>query len=463
MSFWTVDLVSQALADEAWGALPRGTARLGRVSTDTRSLQPGDIFVALRGERFDAHDFLREALSRGAGLLVVADPARAVGAGVPVLAVHDTLAALGALGRFRRRAWSKPVVAIAGSNGKSSTKELVRAALGVAFEVHATEGNLNNFVGVPLTLLDIPDDADLAVIEIGTNRPGEVDVLRGIVEPDVAVVTSIGEEHLEGLGDLEGVLVEESSVFRGVPLAIAPASQPEVGAAARALAHRTVEAGLERGDLHPNAWGLAPDGAVWLRVGDVQVTLPLRGAHNARNAMLALAVADALGVPIERALEGLSRMTPLPMRGAWEQMGSLSVINDAYNANPASAREALALLDRLDGTRPHVVVLGSMLELGERSAALHREIADRALASSCAVVAGVGAFATALADAPRGAPRVVTAPEFDQLWPLLRPHLPSNAIVLLKGSRGARLERLVPMLRDFAGVARPGASDAPHP
>ncbi|MFN8572844.1 MAG: UDP-N-acetylmuramoyl-tripeptide--D-alanyl-D-alanine ligase [Gemmatimonadaceae bacterium] len=463
MSFWTVDRVSQALADEAWGALPRGSTALGNVSTDTRSLHPGDIFVALRGERFDAHDFLREALSRGAGLLVVADPARTVGAGVPVLAVHDTLAALGALGRFRRRAWSKPIVAIAGSNGKSSTKELVRAALGVAFDVHATEGNLNNFIGVPLTLLEIPDAADVAVVEIGTNRPGEVDVLRSIVEPDVAVVTSIGEEHLEGLGDLAGVLAEESAVYRGVPLAIAPASQPEVGTAARALAHRTVEAGLDQGDLRADAWGLAADGAVWLRVGESQVTLPLRGAHNARNAMLALAVADAFGIPRVRALDGLSRMTPLPMRGAWEQLGTLSVINDAYNANPASAREAITLLDGLDATRPHVIVLGSMLELGEHTAALHREIAERAVASNCVLVAGVGEFVTAFADVGGRAPRVLTAPDLEQLWQLVQPHLPANAIVMLKGSRGARLERLMPRLRGFAGLDESGAGHAPHP
>ena len=193
MNFWTLARVRSALGG---GAHPRGPAPLGAVSTDTRALAAGDIFVALRGERFDAHEFLGEAVRRGAAALVVHDPRPAAAAGVPVFVVQDTTTALGALGTYRRRAWSRPVIAIAGSNGKTSTKELVRAALGSRFHVHATTGNLNNQVGVPLTLLATPDDADLAVIEIGTNHPGEVALLRAIVEPDIAVVTSIGEEHL---------------------------------------------------------------------------------------------------------------------------------------------------------------------------------------------------------------------------------------------------------------------------
>ncbi len=461
MTFWTLDRLGQALSEKLWGAVPRGMAPLGTVSTDTRALRPGDIFVALKGERFDAHDFLATAVAAGASALVVHDPTPVALSGIPVFAVHDTGVALASLGRYRRRVWGGPIVAVAGSNGKSSTKELIRAALAAAFEVHATTGNLNNFIGVPLTLLSIPVHADVAVVEIGTNHPGEVGALRAIAEPEIAVVTSIGEEHLEGLGDLAGVLQEECSVYRDAALAIAPAAQPEVGAAARGLARRTVEAGLADADVRPDDWGLEQDGCVWLRFGGVRQVLPFRGAHSARNAMLALAVARAFGIPDEASLSAMARATPLPMRGAWESMGTLTVINDAYNANPASAREALSLLQTLDPSRPHVVVLGSMLELGGQSAALHREIATRSLAGSAMLVAGTGEFQGALTEVGRGDPRVVVAADIDSLWERLEPRLPTNAIVLLKGSRGMQLERMLPRFRAFGGA--PGGAVPDHP
>jgi len=244
---------------------------LSGVSTDTRTVGPGNLFVALRGERFDAHAFLAEAVGKGAAAVVVSDPTLAATLGVPAFIVHDTTAALGLLGRYRRRAWGRTVIAVAGSNGKTSTKELTSAALGTRLAVYATRGNLNNHVGVPLTLLAIPDDADVAVVEIGTNHPGEVATLRALVEPDVAIVTSIGEEHLEGLGDLAGVLREESAVFAGVPIAIVPAAQPEIGDAARTLAGSTVSAGLDAGDVRPDSWSITADGTGVLRFGGVEV------------------------------------------------------------------------------------------------------------------------------------------------------------------------------------------------
>lgn len=449
--FWTLDRVAQALRDAACGdGLPSGRQALGGVSTDTRAIREGDVFVALRGERFDAHDFLADAVSRGAAALVVSDPRRAAGLGRPVFVVEDTLPALGALGAYRRRAWAGTVVAVAGSNGKTTTKELIRAALAGAFTVHATQGNLNNQVGVPLTLLAIPDAADIAVVEVGTNHPGEVALLHEIVVPDVAVVTSIGEEHLEGLGDLAGVLREESAICRDVAIAVTPTSQPEIGQAARALARQTVEAGLDAGDVRPDEWGIDDEGCGWARFGELRVALRVRGVHNLRNAMLAIAVARACGVARDVALRGVASVTPLDMRGVWRTLGSLTLINDAYNANPASMREAIALLDALPADRPRVLVLGSMRELGVHGPALHEEIARRALASRAALIAGIGDFVAPLrAAAPGANGRVITAPDVDELWPRLEPHLPRNAIVMLKASRGVRLERIVPLLENF--------------
>jgi len=285
--FWTFDRVARAL-----GTGPRGAHPLAGVGTDTRAMEPGMLFVALRGDRFDAHDFLPQAKAAGAAAVVVERPEAAAGLGLPAYVVPDTAKALGQLATAWRRAWGGTVVAVAGSNGKTSTKELLAAALGGTLAVHATPGNLNNQVGVPLTLLGIPPEAQVAVVEVGTNAPGEVAALRAMVEPDVAVLTSIGEEHLEGLGDLRGVLREECAIFAPGALAVVPAAHPEVAAEAVRRAGGVVVAGLapatDAADLPhwiPEAWGLDDEGRAWLELRGARVVLPLRGAHQGANAM----------------------------------------------------------------------------------------------------------------------------------------------------------------------------------
>ena len=447
--FWTMDRVADAL-----GSGPRGATPFSRISTDTRTVSPGSCFVALRGERFDAHDFLAQAVQSGAAALVVSDARHAEGLGVPVYAVSDTLGALGALARYRRRTWGKPVVGVVGTNGKTSTKELLRAALGSARRVHATTGNYNNLVGVPLTIFAIPDDADIAVIEMGTNQPGEVARLRAIVEPDVVVITSIAEEHLEGLGDLAGVLQEEVSACDGVSLAVAPSAQPEIGEAARGRASRVVNAGLDTGDVRPSAWGIQPDGQGWLDLNDVHVLVPLRGVHNLRNAMLALTVAREQGVSVDDAARGIAAMPAPPMRVNFENHGDALVINDAYNSNPGSARVALDLLAHAGADRQRVAVLGTMLELGPQADRLHDEVARAALALPLDLVVGVGDFAAALQRVAPGDARVVSGADPEAAWNALRSRLAPDAVILLKGSRGVRLERLVPLIADWASAPR---------
>ena len=445
--FWTLDRIADAL-----GTGPRGATKVARIATDTRTVGEGDAFLALKGESFDAHDFLAEAVKKGATALIVHDAARAAGLNVPLYVVPDTLGALGALGRYRRRAWGKPVVGVVGTNGKTSTKELLRAALGGALRVHATVGNYNNLVGVPLTLFALPDDADIAVIEMGTNQPGEVAALRAIVEPDVVVVTSIAEEHLEGLGDLEGVLREEVSACDGVALAVVPASQPEIAEAARPLATRTIATGLDAGDLRPDAWGVEPDGRGWVELDEVRVLVPLRGVHNLRNAMLALAVARERGVSMRDAARSIAVMPAPPMRVHFESCGAATIINDAYNSNPGSARVALELLEHAGAGRQRVAVLGTMLELGAQADRLHDDVARAALASPIEVVVGVGAYADALARVAPGDPRVAAGADPEAAWNAVRSRLRPDAIILLKGSRGVRLERLVPVISEWASA-----------
>ena len=446
--FWTMRRVSLAL-----GGGPREDRELRAVCTDTRTVGEGDLFVALKGERFDGHDFLREAIARGAGAVVVHDATRAAGLGVPAYVVPSTLFAIGILARYRRRAWGRPVVAVAGSNGKTSTKELIRAALGARLEVHATQGNFNNQVGVPLTLLALPDHADIAVVEVGTNTPGEIVLLRTIVDPDIAVVTTVQEEHLEGFGDIEGVMREEASLLDGVGTAVVPAAETALVAEATRRARRTVTAGLVSGGLAAMPYGLADDGTGWLTVDGVRITVPLRGMHNLRNAMLALAVARECGVSLVEAGAAIGAMdtsTMLSMRSSVAPLGEALLINDAYNSNPGSARAAFALLSTVGANRQRVVVLGTMRELGAQSERAHREIARAALESGASVVAGIGEFAAALQAVAPGDERVVTARDVEDLWPLLQARLSETAAILLKASRGVRLERLLPQLTAWA-------------
>ena len=448
--FWTLDRIAAALEEHATGSIPRGPTAVNGITTDTRKIGKGDVFVALKGERFDGHDYLRDAVRDGASALVVSKVPKLNTLGVPIYEVRDTLIALGALGRYWRRAWGKTIIGVAGSNGKTSTKDLIKAALTRAYSVHATTGNLNNRIGVPLSLLSLQPDSEIAVIELGTSLPGEVAILREIAQPDIAVVTSIAEEHLEGLGDLAGVLREESAVYDGVPVGIAPSAQPEIAEAARGRAGRVIVTGLEpTADLKPDRWEMGPDGLGVIEIAGVSIRPPVRGLHNLRNAMLALAVARECGVSYEDAAAGIAAMPQPKMRSAWEQVGDITLINDAYNANPGSTRAAIELLRGTGTGRQRVIVLGTMRELGAASEQCHADIAGLALASGADIVAGIGEFAPALEKHnERG--RVITAPDVEDLWPQLQARLQRDAIILLKASRGVQLERLVPHLTTWA-------------
>ncbi|MCE2802171.1 MAG: UDP-N-acetylmuramoyl-tripeptide--D-alanyl-D-alanine ligase [Gemmatimonadota bacterium] len=439
MSFWTVERVAAAL-----GQGPSDGRPLGGITTDTRALAPGSCFVALRGERFDAHDYLAQAVTAGAAALVVEDATRTAGLGVPVFTVEDTHLALADLARYRRLAWARPVVAVGGSNGKTSTKELLKAVLGSRLRVHATTGNLNNRVGVPLTLLALDDAADVAVIEVGTNQPGEIAFLRDVVRPDLAVVTTVQEEHLEGFGDLAGVMAEELALCDEVPIAVVPAAEPEVVAEATRRAGRVVAVTV------PTTSGVHADGLGWIDLEGTRVELPLRGRHNVANAALALAVGREFGIAIADAARGIAAM-PLPsMRSAVTPLGRALLLNDAYNANPGSAKAALALLTDIGAGRQRVVVLGTMRELGAAAARAHREVAEVALAGGFDLICGIGEFVPALEQLALGDPRILLANDVEDLWPQLQPRLAPDAAILLKASRGVALERLVPPLTTWA-------------
>jgi UDP-N-acetylmuramoyl-tripeptide--D-alanyl-D-alanine ligase len=348
-----------------------------------------------------------------------------------------------------------------GSNGKTTTKELARAALAAHYRVHATTGNLNNLVGVPLTLLAAPADAEALVVEVGTNAPGEVARLAAIVEPDAVIVTSIGEEHLEGLGDLEGVLAEETAILPALPpegVALVADEPAILVERARELAPRVRVAGwgeLAEDALRPDRVELDDEGRVVLGWRGGEVTLPLRGRVNARNALLALGLAEAWGIRPADALAALGAARAPAMRSEVHRYGELLVIADCYNANPASVEAAVELLCSMPRRAGRVAVLGTMRELGPASESLHRRLADAVATAGLDLVVATGEFAAAFE--PHAAAlgsRLIQAEDPIAAYAPLAERLGGGEVILLKGSRGVALERLLPHFeKDFSDPA----------
>ncbi len=434
------------------------------VSTDTRIVAPGALFVALRGERFDAHEFLGEAATRGAAAAVVLEE-RAQGASpLPRLAVRDTLAALGAVARLHRRRFRIPLVGVTGSNGKTTTREMIAAILATARgNVLRSAGNLNNEVGVPLTLLGLEDAHSAAVIEMGMNHPGEIARLTAIAEPQVGVVTLAAPAHLEGLGTVDAVADAKAELYFGLPdngIAVANADDERMLKRAQASGRRliTFSAAAGRGGdvavveiVSQGVDGLRFVLAVGNR--EVPVHIPgLVGAHNAANAAAAAATAVALGCTDREIAGGLSAVKTVGRRLRLEALPSgIQLVDDCYNANPASmsaALSTLADLARSSGGRP-VAALGDMLELGPLEAEAHRALGAQAAAAGVRALATFGPRSRATAEAARaaGLADAFHTEDVDELVRWARTTLSRGDVLLVKASRGMKLERLVEGLR----------------
>jgi len=467
--FWTDRRVRAALAlpDDKGSEIA-----FSKISTDTRTIGAGDLFVALRGERFDAHEFLDEAMERGARGAIVDSIPEEGAEGLIYYEVDDTLRALGELARYYRRHLTAKVAAIVGSNGKTTTKELARAAIGQHLVVHATEGNLNNLIGVPLTLLAAPRAADVLVIEVGTNTPGEVARLGRIVEPDLVVITSIAEEHLEGLGDLEGVLREETSILESLPpggVALVADEPPALIERARAIAPRIRIAGWGSAadpDLSASQIVLDEEGRVSFLWRGAQVSTPMRGRINARNALLALGLAEEVGVPMEVAIEGIGRAEGAALRSEFLHCGELMVIADCYNSNPASLEAAVELLTALPRRGGRIAIVGSMRELGAASAELHSRsashLARSARAGELDLIVATGEFVEAFESLrDELGEGLLSAEDPVEVYGALKDRLRGDEVILLKGSRGVALERLIPLLeKEFGDHDETGAVGA---
>jgi UDP-N-acetylmuramoyl-tripeptide--D-alanyl-D-alanine ligase len=443
-------------AQDCGGRLAGEDRAYAGVSTDTRTIARGELFVALRGPRFDGREFVAAARAAGAAGVVVDEPADAA---IPQIVAGDTLAALTRAARAWRERCAIPVVGVAGSNGKTTTKEMIAAILGEAGPTLATRGNLNNHIGVPLTLLRIEPSHRYAVIEMGANRAGEVAHLARIARPTIGIVTNAGAEHLEGFGDLEGVARAEGELFAALdPDAVAVLNaDDEFAPLWRRMTRARV---VEFAAVAPPAPGVPRFGADGVRTsvdaggfltrfamiappGRAEISLRLAGMHNVLNALGAAAAACAAGATLQQVAAGLASMRPVRGRlqfraaagGAW-------IIDDSYNANPSSMRAGIDVLCSLEGRR--WLAIGDMAELGAHARASHVEVGRYARERGVERLFATGELAALAAESfGQGAHWF---PGIESMSQGIAAELDGSVRLLVKGSRMNRLERVVEAL-----------------
>lgn len=437
-------------------------AAVHAVVTDSRAAGKGDVFVAFRGERVDAHDFVADVCARGALCCVVEQRwvrrNAAVAAGLPLVVVRDSMLAYGAIAAEHRAKFDIPVLAITGSNGKTSTKEMVAAVLRTKFRVLATEGNLNNHIGLPATLLRLTGDHQLVVTEMGTNQPGDIAHLCGIARPTHGMITNIGRAHIEKLLSREGIAEEKRVLFSSLSAdgtAIVNIDEPLLRAGLpRRL--RRISYGTRRGsDVRIAAVALDSAGRAQVRIEapsfvrqPVNLQLQALGRHAAYNAAAALAAGFAFGCGVRAMKAALESVVSYDKRLQISEARGITVINDTYNANPDSVLAALDLLQqlRVDGAR--CVVLGDMLELGKAARAEHEALGAAVAAAGIPYVLTFGRHARAISRAASGVARVAMHfSEKAELLAAVDALLEAGDAVLVKGSRGMRMEEVVAHLQ----------------
>ncbi len=461
MASLTADFVARALDTAVVGRPPQGA--FGGVSTDSRSVAAGELFVALAGPSFDGHDYVDAALAAGAaGAVVRRDFVPAADPGACRFPVDDTLRALGELAGAWRREHSALVAAVTGSNGKTTTKEMLAAILGQRHREHKNQGNFNNLVGLPLTLLALEPSHTVCITEMGMNAAGEIARLTEIASPEVGVITNVGPAHLGSLGSLEAVAAAKTELFTGLSpaaCAVVNLDDPWLAPWAERLDCRVLTFGFgPRADCRAydiSAVGTRQAFSLQMPQGPaVRVRLAVPGRHNVANALAAAAAAWALGQGSQAIVAGLESFKPVKGRLnlSWVPGGPL-LVNDTYNANPASLAGGLQALKDIASGRRMALILGDMLELGPEAGRLHHQAGAAAVGGGCRVVLALGRFAGEVAAGARGAGlEAQSARAFDDLDQLVQAALGllgEGDVVLVKGSRSMGMERAVARLEEM--------------
>ncbi len=411
-------------------------------SIDSRTAAAGDLFFAIKGEHLDGHAFVDAVLARGAAAAVVSE----LSAQGPLLLVKDTLDALQSLARWARRRWNRPMVAVTGSAGKTSTKEIIAALLSVRFKVGKNEGNFNNHIGLPLSILRLSDDAEVAVLEMGMNHAGEIRQLVSIAEPEHGVVTNVGYAHVENFESIEGVAGAKRELIEGLPaagVAILNADDERVALFAASHAGRNVTYGFSpRAEIRAQEAEIAADHAAFTVEG-VRFRTALAGRHSVSNILAGIAVAHVFGIKPAELVAAVANLSPGKMRGERKVWRGATVLNDAYNSNPEAARNMLDVL-RDEPAERRIAVLGEMRELGAMSEQLHRELGAYAAQAGIDVVVGIQGAARFLVESVLAAgSRADAGIYFDgpeAAGDFLKDFVKAGDAILFKGSRGTKVE-----------------------
>ncbi len=437
------------------------TGTVGGISTDSRSVAPGELFVPLRGERFDGHAFIAEVIAKGIRTVLAEETwlaAKGAPSGAACIAVHDTLRALGDLAAAWRRRFAVPLIGITGSNGKTTTKEMLAAILGQTGPGLKTEGNLNNLIGLPQMLFRLLPEHLWAVLEMGMSEPGEIDRLAEIAAPRVGVVLNAFPAHLESMGSVENVARAKGELFLRLPAggcAVYNGDDPLISRQPSPTGVQRLSFGL--GDNHVRATeieSLGIDGqrfTLGLPDGSAIVRLRAFGGHNIHNALAAAAAAHSLGIAPDVIRSGLEAFRPYDKRFQLEQARGLVLIDDSYNANPASMAAALTTLAELKGGNQAFVALGDMMELGGDEAGLHRTLGTQAarVADRLYLYGQLTAHtAEGAVSAGMPATAIIRANDHDTIVRDILARAKAGDFVLVKGSRGMRMERVAEGIRN---------------
>ena len=427
-----------------------------QVSTDSRNITPGCLFIPLEGDRFDGHSFINSALEAGAAGCLTARERESYLPGKFYIKVRSTQRALWELARYYKKLFPIPFIAITGSVGKTTTKDMTAAVLGARFRVHKTEGNFNNAIGVPLTLLKLEKQHQVCVVEMGMDHAGEIDDLAALVEPDMAVITNIGDAHIENLGSRENIFKAKCEIFPHLKkdgLAVLNGDDPMLATLKGTLARRTVFVGTG-GELDYTACGLSSDGAGHLscRVktprSQFEASIPALGRHMIYPTLMAAAVAEALGMAPDEIIRGIGAFLPTKMRmNILRCKGDIVILNDAYNANPQSMRAAAAVLGDAQGRRK-VAVVGDMKELGPGSEQFHRAVGSYFAQAGTDRLIAVGDLARFMAEGARdaGLAQADYFPTLDAAKNALSRELRAGVTILVKASRSMAFEKIVDFL-----------------